>query len=88
MKSRSTAILLAIFLGGIGIHKFYLNKPGVGLMYLMFCWTFIPGIIAVFDILSLLLTDDYHFNRLYNAQPMMTIVKQIESVKDDSTESH
>lgn len=88
MKSRSTAILLAIFLGGIGIHKFYLNKPGVGLMYLMFCWTFIPGIIAVFDILGLLLTDDYQFNRLYNTQPMMTIVKQIESVKDDSTDSH
>src|SRR5208283_3486523 len=48
-KSRSIAILLAIFLGGFGIHKFYLNKPGQGVLYLLFCWTFIPAIAGLIE---------------------------------------
>lgn len=38
--------LLAFFLGGIGIHKFYAGKIGTGILYILFCWTFIPGFIA------------------------------------------
>ena len=34
-KSRIGAALLAIFLGGLGIHKFYLNKHGAGLIMLL-----------------------------------------------------
>ncbi len=46
MKSKSTAALLAFFLGGLGIHRFYLGQNGVGILYLLFCWTFIPAFIA------------------------------------------
>lgn len=38
--------LLAFFLGGIGAHKFYAGKVGLGVVYLIFCWTFIPAIVA------------------------------------------
>jgi hypothetical protein len=38
------AIILALLLGGIGVHKFYLDKPGAGIFYLLLCWTFIPVI--------------------------------------------
>lgn len=38
--------LLAFFLGGIGIHKFYAGKIGTGILYILFCWTFIPEFIA------------------------------------------
>lgn len=38
--------LLAFFLGGIGIHKFYSGKTAAGILYLLFCWTFIPAFIA------------------------------------------
>jgi len=48
-RSRTTAALLAIFLGGLGIHKFYLGKVGQGVLYLLFCWTLIPGLIAFFE---------------------------------------
>lgn len=48
-KSRVTAALLAIFLGGIGIHKFYIGKSGQGIIYLLFFWTFVPAIIAFFE---------------------------------------
>ena len=45
-KKRITAALLALFLGGLGIHFFYLNKPVAGLVFLLLCWTFIPAILA------------------------------------------
>lgn len=35
MKKRTTAILLAIFLGWSGAHKFYLRDAGTGFFYLM-----------------------------------------------------
>ena len=35
MKSKVTAYLLWFFLGGIGAHKFYLNKPGMGILYIL-----------------------------------------------------
>ena len=32
-------ILLAVFLGSFGIHKFYAGKPIQGLLHILFCWT-------------------------------------------------
>jgi len=48
-KSRTVAVLLALFLGGIGAHKFYLGKVGIGLLYLLFFWTFIPAFISILE---------------------------------------
>lgn len=33
-KSKMTALLLCIFLGGLGIHRFYVGKGGTGVLYL------------------------------------------------------
>ena len=41
--------LLSFFLGGIGVHKFYAGKIGTGILYILFCWTFIPSIIAFIE---------------------------------------
>ena len=41
--------LFALFLGGFGVHKFYAGKIGLGVVYLLFCWTFIPAIIALVE---------------------------------------
>ena len=41
--------LLAFFLGGIGVHKFYAGQIGTGIIYILFCWTFIPSIIAFIE---------------------------------------
>jgi hypothetical protein len=45
-KSRIAAALLAFTLGGLGAHKFYLGDVGLGIFYLLFCWTFIPAIVG------------------------------------------
>ena len=62
-KSRIAAALLAFFLGGIGIHKFYLGQVGRGILYLLFCWTLIPGIIALVEFILLLVMSDEDFVR-------------------------
>ncbi len=48
-KSRSMAVLLAMLFGGIGIHWFYLDKPRWGVVYLLFCWTFIPVAVGLIE---------------------------------------
>lgn len=64
-KSRITAALLAFFLGGLGIHKFYLGQIGWGIVYLLFCWTLIPGVVAFIEFILLLVMDDDTFNRRF-----------------------
>jgi TM2 domain-containing membrane protein YozV len=48
-KSKLVASLIAIFLGGLGIHKFYLGDNTQGVIYLILCWTFIPAIIGLIE---------------------------------------
>lgn len=45
-KDGTIGVLLAIFLGGLGVHHFYLHRNGTGLLYLLFSWTGIPMIVG------------------------------------------
>jgi len=58
-------VLLAFFLGGIGAHKFYLGRVGQGILYLLFCWTFIPAIIAFVEFIIYLCMSDESFTAKY-----------------------
>lgn len=53
--SLTVYLLLALFLGGIGAHDFYVGKPVTGLIKLVFCWTGIPTIISLFNIIGALM---------------------------------
>lgn len=66
MKNKTTAGLLALFLGGLGVHQFYLGNGGKGALYLFFCFTGIPLLISIFDGISLLTMSDEVFNLKYN----------------------
>jgi len=68
--SRSTAIALAWTLGGIGIHKFYLRRPGDGIAALLFCWTFIPAIVAFAEGFQFLSMNDETFGLQYGHNPL------------------
>ena len=45
-KDEVVGVLLALFLGTFGAHHFYLRKTGLGILYIVFCWTGIPTIIS------------------------------------------
>ena len=62
-KSRLVASLLALFFGGLGIHKFYLGNTKAGILYLLFSWTMIPFFIGWIDALVYLFESDSSFQR-------------------------
>lgn len=66
MKDRWTFIVLAFFLGGLGIHRFYLKQYLLGIIYLLFCWTLIPAIIALIEAIIFMFKDENTFNEKYN----------------------
>ncbi|PLX51295.1 MAG: hypothetical protein C0613_00690 [Desulfobulbaceae bacterium] len=76
MSKRVTASLFAFFLGGFGIHKFYLGmtKPAVIMLCIWFFgWfflgipTIIIGIIAFIEFIIYLTKTDEDFERIYVA---------------------
>lgn len=69
-KNRSAAILLALLLGGLGIHKFYVEKPGAGLVYLLFCWTFIPIILGFIEAIQYLCMNEETFQKKYREKKL------------------
>jgi TM2 domain-containing membrane protein YozV len=56
--SKIVALFLCFFLGGIGVHHFYLNNPGRGVLYLCLFWTGIPLVLSIFDFIIILLSRD------------------------------
>ncbi|MEM9458840.1 MAG: NINE protein [Myxococcota bacterium] len=71
MKDKNVAAILALFMGGIGVHKFYLGRIGAGVLYLLFSLTFIPAFLGVIDFFVLALMDKDEFDRRYNGANML-----------------
>ena len=65
-RSRTVAIILAFFLGGLGIHKFYLRQVGWGILYLVLCWSYLSLVASIVDIIILAVMSDEEFDRKYN----------------------
>jgi len=78
-KSKVVAGLLAIFLGSLGIHKFYLGYHSEGIVMLVmyltgfflafglvgFLWVWIPGIIGLIEAIIYFTKSDYDFEQTY-----------------------
>ncbi|BAC91091.1 TM2 domain-containing protein [Gloeobacter violaceus] len=73
-KNRSTAAILAMLLGWLGAHKFYLGRPVAGIVYLLFFWTGLPGLIGFVEGVLYLVQSDSEFNRKFN--PKLTYEPQ------------
>jgi TM2 domain-containing membrane protein YozV len=68
-KSKSSAGILALLLGGFGVHKFYLGQTGLGVVYLLFFWTLIPALVAFVEGIIYLTMSDADFDAKYNNAP-------------------
>ena len=59
ISRRIATALFAILLGTFGVHKFYLGKIGMGILYLLFFWTGIPTLVGIIEgIIYLTKSDD------------------------------
>ena len=64
LSTRKVAIILALFLGWLGAHRFYLGQIGWGLLYLAIAYFFIPlaVVIALIDAIRFTLMSEEAFS--------------------------
>ena len=80
MKSTTAAYLLWFFLGAIGIHKFYVGKAGMGVLYIILTTigvatvSFVVGFIPIAIVGILLLVD------------LFTLPNQIREANENAAE--
>ena len=65
MKVNKTIyIIVALILGGLGVHKFYADQVGQGILHLVFFWTGIPSVVAIINAIIVIFTkkaDEYGY---------------------------
>jgi len=62
---RLKAALMALFVGGFGIHLFYLKRYLRGTVYLLFCWTLVPSLVGLIEGMRYLAMTDQAFSARY-----------------------
>lgn len=65
-RNKIVAAVLAILLGWLGAHKFYLGQMGMGVLYLVFFWTGIPFVVGIIEGVIYLSMSDAAFHSKYN----------------------
>jgi TM2 domain-containing membrane protein YozV len=68
-KNRTTAAMLALFVGWLGFHHFYLGDRRRGIYYLGFFWTLVPLFLGWIDGVRLALMDEQEFEQKFVHQP-------------------
>ncbi len=74
MKNKTTAGILAILLGSIGVHRFYMGHTVPGIVYLLLCWTGIPSILALIEGIMYLMDTDEKFQERVDAKKFISIM--------------
>lgn len=78
-RDKKAAALFALFLGGLGAHKFYLGSWGWGIVFLAvvflfptplaFIPAFIPAVVAFFEAIGFFFMSSTEFDAQYNLAP-------------------
>lgn len=66
MKDKNVAGILALFLGFVGVHRFYLGQVGLGILYAIFFWFPLFWLIALIDAIVLFSMNKDVFDVKYN----------------------
>lgn len=74
-NSKTTTILLALFLGTFGAHRFYLGQYWKGIFYILFFWTYIPTIISLIDVVVFAVMSQGKFDDKYNSLTLRSAVQ-------------
>jgi TM2 domain-containing membrane protein YozV len=74
-KDVVAGVLLAALLGHFGAHRFYMGETGLGVVYLLFCWTGIPTILGLIE--AFLMPERV---RRYNVQQAMMLAAQAKGM--------
>lgn len=77
-RRRGTAVLLALLLGWMGGHKFYLGENIAGSLYLMWFWTSVPLILSLYEAMVLSQMSTVNFNMTYNIDLVLNQVEPPE----------
>jgi len=64
VRNKKIAGILAIFLGGLGVHKYYLGN-WIGGLYLLFLPTLIPVLVGIIEGVVLLGKSEAEWNNKY-----------------------
>jgi TM2 domain-containing membrane protein YozV/Tfp pilus assembly protein PilE len=72
--SKVALLLITFFLGGIGGHKFYLKKYGMGILYLLFFWTAIPSLIAFIEFIIYCVKNEEELQQRYPETSMAGLI--------------
>lgn len=90
MKNKTTAALLAFFLGPFGVHRFYLGEAGLGITYLLvstvlgpfllFIPTAIIGLVNFVEFIIFLTMSDEEFDLKYNKGASPVVQQQFIAV--------
>ena len=67
-RNKWIAALLAFMFGWMGAHKFYLGQTGMGIVYLLTCWTAIPLFISLVETFMLVVASEREFDVRFNSR--------------------
>ena len=68
MKDKTLTGLLAIFLGWVGVHRFYLGQVKLGILYVILMFVGVSFILGLIDAIVFLTMDQEDFDEKYNAR--------------------
>ena len=79
-RQPSVGISLALLLGWIGVHRFWLGDKKGGITFLVFFWTLLPGFFSIFDALCMVELCRQYNNKL--AKKLFDGIKELSPYSD------
>ena len=75
-KDPTMGLVLCLFLGGLGAHRFYLGETMLGILYLCFCWTFVPLVVSIIELFLI-----QGRVRAYNTQVALEVATKLKVLR-------